>query len=198
MARLLVKIGWQTHTFELRRGVNRVGRAEGNEVQIPDPSVSSFHCVLDVSDIATTVRDLGSTNGTFIDGNQMGPQVVVLQRGQAIRFGHIDASFDCEDVNIAIPELTAPEMPTQVFFADGTAGCLNHTSLRATFFCPHCSEFYCDQCVRRMSFQGRQRTFCPHCSKMCEPAPEPEGVSHGRKRTFGSMIRDTVRLVFKQ
>lgn len=195
----MVKLGWQTHTFELRRGLNRLGRADGNEVQIPDPSISSFHCVLDVSDIATTVRDLGSTNGTFINGQALGAQVAVLQAGWPIRFGHVEATFEPDEVNIAIPELSAPESPTQVFFADGSAACLNHVNVRAAYLCPHCSEFYCPDCVRRMAFQGRERIFCPHCSKICETAPEPLAAAGAvSKRSFGSLIRDTVRLVFKQ
>jgi hypothetical protein len=198
MARLMVKLGWQTHTYELRRGVNRVGRADGNEIQIPDPSVSSFHCILDVSEIATTVRDLGSTNGTFINGIPLGGNAAVLQAGQPIRFGHVEATFEPDEVNIAIPQTSGPEVQTQVFFSDGSAACLNHLNVRANYLCPHCSEFYCSSCVRRMSLQGRERIFCPHCSKICETAPEPEFAQATPKRSFGSLIRDTVRLVFKQ
>src|SRR4051794_19492033 len=43
-----------------------VGRGEGAQVVLADPEVSAFHCELRAVDDGIAVRDLGSTNGTFV------------------------------------------------------------------------------------------------------------------------------------
>ena len=53
---------------ELRPGTVRVGRGRECEVQIDDPALSRTHLVLEVSGRTVSVRDAGSTNGTFLDG----------------------------------------------------------------------------------------------------------------------------------
>ncbi len=45
----------------------KLGRDESNDVTLPDASVSSFHALVFRRGGATVVRDLGSTNGTFIN-----------------------------------------------------------------------------------------------------------------------------------
>ena len=51
-----------------------VGRAEDSNVIIPpevDMTVSRHHCLLDINPPAVVVRDLGSSNGTFINGKRL-------------------------------------------------------------------------------------------------------------------------------
>jgi hypothetical protein len=48
-----------------------VGRAATCTVRLTDPRVSGEHAVLHVSDSAWEVRDLGSRNGTFVDGERL-------------------------------------------------------------------------------------------------------------------------------
>jgi len=43
-----------------------IGRDEGAQISIPDPEVSSIHCEVRAVNEGILVRDLGSTNGTFI------------------------------------------------------------------------------------------------------------------------------------
>jgi len=49
-------------------GTARVGAADGNDLTIADPTVSRVHCELVARAGAITLRDLGSTNGTFVEG----------------------------------------------------------------------------------------------------------------------------------
>ncbi len=51
----------------IRDGIAKVGTAEGNVLRLTDASVSRVHCELQVRADAVTIRDLGSTNGTFVD-----------------------------------------------------------------------------------------------------------------------------------
>jgi transcriptional regulator with PAS, ATPase and Fis domain len=47
-------------------GKARVGTGEGNTLRLDDRAVSRVHCELEVRESVVTVRDLGSTNGTFV------------------------------------------------------------------------------------------------------------------------------------
>jgi len=54
----------------VRRGRYRIGRS-GTELAVPDADLSREHARLDVSDAGITLTDLGSANGTRIDGRQV-------------------------------------------------------------------------------------------------------------------------------
>lgn len=54
----------------LRRGRYRIGRS-GTEIAIPDAALSREHAWLDVTDTAITIADLGSANGTVVDGKKV-------------------------------------------------------------------------------------------------------------------------------
>lgn len=76
--------------FDLIAGENCVGRAITNEVHIVGEKVSRVHAKLAVSEGTVEVADLGSTNGTFVNGARLEVgQVMVLQPGDEIRFGNL-------------------------------------------------------------------------------------------------------------
>ncbi|WP_427130201.1 FtsK/SpoIIIE domain-containing protein [Pseudarthrobacter sp. S9] len=70
--------------FALRRGQFRIGRS-GTEVVIPDAELSREHARLDVSESAVTLVDLGSANGTRVDGRRVRQSAVTT--GSLIRCG---------------------------------------------------------------------------------------------------------------
>ncbi|MCL6474838.1 MAG: FHA domain-containing protein [Firmicutes bacterium] len=73
--------------YSLRPGVNTVGRLNA-DVLLSDPSVSRSHARIVVQDGAVTIEDVGSTNGTFVNGQKLTPQVPVpLVDGAEIAFG---------------------------------------------------------------------------------------------------------------
>ena len=57
--------------FELNHGITYVGRSAINDVQIKDNYVSREHLLLRKVGDKILVRDLGSKNGTFVNGNQI-------------------------------------------------------------------------------------------------------------------------------
>ncbi len=61
-------------------GVLRIGAAQGNDLVLDDPLVSSHHVELVASDDGVRCRDLGSTNGTEVDGYRTSD---IVLRGQA-------------------------------------------------------------------------------------------------------------------
>ena len=68
----------------LRRGRFRIGRG-GTEIVIPDAALSREHARLDVSDSVVTIVDLGSANGTSIDGRKV--RTAPLTTASQIRCG---------------------------------------------------------------------------------------------------------------
>jgi len=101
MAKLIVHYGTpQACEFELKPGTNQLGRGEANDCQITDASVSTHHAQIIVEGSAIRIKDLGSTNGTFI--NQAPVSEAVLQPGQSLRLGAVNL-FLQTDASVAAP-----------------------------------------------------------------------------------------------
>lgn len=76
----------------LPEGIFRVGRKAGNDLVLADPSVSGQHAELRVDDLGATLIDLGSTNGTRVDGVTV--REVRLVGGVRLRFGNVEALLE--------------------------------------------------------------------------------------------------------
>ena len=182
--------------FELNSGVNRLGRNAGNDFVISDASVSSFHCEITVGDGVATLKDLNSTNGTFVDGQPV-KTTVALSGGQHLAFGSAAFSVLLREVTVAIPELSKPEVPVQTQLQDGSQACLNHPGVPADYSCPKCTHYFCSTCVRALKRTGgAQLILCPKCSAACDRVA-PAGKSKG-KRSFLGVLAETLKLPFKQ
>jgi pSer/pThr/pTyr-binding forkhead associated (FHA) protein len=88
MARLLINPGspaaWEV---QLKTGPNSLGRGPMNDFQITDPSVSGTHCHIVVENGNATIKDMGSTNGTFV--NRAPVKEALLKSGQTIHLGEV-------------------------------------------------------------------------------------------------------------
>ena len=72
IASLLVRSGsMRGRRLPMRVPVVNIGRADYNDIVIADPSVSTTHAKLQRRDGIWMLTDLGSTNGTFVDGEQV-------------------------------------------------------------------------------------------------------------------------------
>ncbi|MGW7101125.1 FHA domain-containing protein [Streptomyces sp. NPDC054883] len=72
----------------LHPGAVRIGRSSDADVPLDDPDVSRLHCAVTVrADGRVTVADLGSTNGTTLDGVPVGARAVPLAPGALLRIG---------------------------------------------------------------------------------------------------------------
>jgi pSer/pThr/pTyr-binding forkhead associated (FHA) protein len=93
MARLVVlSEGLTGRTHELKAEVTSVGRLEDNAFQVPHPSVSSHHCEVSLKGADLVVRDLSSTNGTFVNNERISE--AVLKPSQVLRLGQVDLRFE--------------------------------------------------------------------------------------------------------
>ncbi len=57
--------------FNLEPGQQFIGRSPGNHIQINDPTISSRHAVIQVEADGVWIQDLGSTNGTLVNGQRI-------------------------------------------------------------------------------------------------------------------------------
>lgn len=95
MAKLLVlSEGFAGRTHDLTTDRTTVGRVEDNTFQLAEASVSSHHCEILLKDGQVRIKDLNSTNGTFIDGNQITEGV--LKPGQLLRLGKVELKLEGE------------------------------------------------------------------------------------------------------
>src|SRR3954469_18875416 len=88
MYRLLVNPG-SPHAWELplRAGSNSIGRDSEADFVIDHGSLSSVHCEIDVTPEGMVVRDLGSTNGTFVNDRLV--RESQLRTGDTLQLGSI-------------------------------------------------------------------------------------------------------------
>lgn len=85
-ARLVVRTGGSGGPFELGPRTYVIGRSSGCDIVLPDPSVSSRHARLQPDLAGFRLADLGSTNGTTVNGDRLADERL-LRGGEILRFG---------------------------------------------------------------------------------------------------------------
>ena len=189
------------HALDLQPGLNRLGRNPTNDFRIPDASISSFHCELVAHPDSIEVKDLNSTNGTFINGKPV--REGVLLPGQTLQLGSVVLTFapSLEPVpHVAIPEMSAPAEKRPVVHADGSLGCVNHPEAGALFQCRDCHDAFCDSCVRalrRAGASGATLYFCTNCPGQCDPIVSTSN-SGKKKASLLGRLTQTLKLTFKR
>lgn len=92
--RLLLHNGELSHpsdaeTLEWKQDGIEIGRSSENDISLRSPVVSRHHARLLAQAGNIVVIDLGSTNGTFVDGHRLEPgQPEPLHPGSEVSFGH--------------------------------------------------------------------------------------------------------------
>lgn len=79
-------------SYELKVDKTTVGRVEDNTFQIADPSVSSHHCEIHLQGEGLLIKDLNSTNGSFINGEKI--TEATLKAGQTLKLGQVELRID--------------------------------------------------------------------------------------------------------
>jgi hypothetical protein len=200
MAQLIVKSTARGgKIIELKPGLNRFGRSEANDYPFDDPAISDLHCEVIVDHDLVFVRDLGSTNGTFVDRRPV--KESALYAGQTLQIGPLEMVLEAPEVHLAVPELPKLQNPYEVIveqLADGYAACLNHGNRHAVWDCHHCSRVFCDECVKKLRrVGGRVLRLCPACSTPCQLSIWSEKMK-GRKRSLIGAIAEKVKASFKR
>src|ERR1044071_8083574 len=106
MAKLVVQSPEQKgRSYELKVDKTTVGRVEDNTFQISDASVSSHHCEVLLRGSDVVIKDLNSTNGTFINEEKISESI--LKPGQKLRLGQIELSLEAGDSTASVSSAPA-------------------------------------------------------------------------------------------
>jgi putative peptide zinc metalloprotease protein len=100
----------------LAKPVTTIGRAPGNDVVIDDPSVSRNHARVSRTQEGYVVEDLGSFNGTSIDGRVMHSDVATLHDETTLHIGDVPVVF-AQPRSIAIGSKTVMAQPQMTMLA---------------------------------------------------------------------------------
>jgi DNA-binding winged helix-turn-helix (wHTH) protein len=92
-ARANCRLIYDGRVIELVNGENLVGRSVECGVRLDSTDVSRRHARIQVKEDEATIEDLGSTNGTFVNGARV-TTAVKLEDGAQIAFGSTTAQFD--------------------------------------------------------------------------------------------------------
>lgn len=113
--RLIVRRGPQPNQiYELSKDVISIGRDITNDIVVNDPEVSRHHCRLTRGSSGYTLEDLGSTNGSFVNGQRIS-SARPLNSGDLIGLGETvtlayEASAFAADLGVR-PPLSSAEAP---------------------------------------------------------------------------------------
>ena len=116
MAKLVILTqGLTGRAHELNVDRTTVGRVEDNMFQIAETSVSSHHCEVLLRGSDVVVKDLNSTNGTFINDQPVTTESV-LKPGQTLRLGTVELKLETgagAAAPASAPANAAPNAPAQ-------------------------------------------------------------------------------------
>lgn len=107
--------------YELDKPLTSVGRQPGNDIVLYTSAVSRYHAQFDVSEGQVYLVDLETSNGTFVNDQQVTPGArVPLQNGDVITMGDMMLTFflpempQRTDINLT-PDITVAEDPNLPF-----------------------------------------------------------------------------------
>ncbi|MEJ8855360.1 FHA domain-containing protein [Variovorax robiniae] len=98
----------ETREVLLKPHANVLGRDATNDVVIDSSSASRKHARITVEPAFVTIEDLGSSNGTFVNGVRIDRQV--LAHGDEVRIGTFEIRFETEDQQYTV--IHAERLPT--------------------------------------------------------------------------------------
>ncbi len=207
MVRYRLQSGNSTARIELDARTSTLGRNPKNHICLADPSVSSFHAELTLlpDDSGVHIRDLDSTNGTFVNGQSI--TEIIVRPGNALQFGGLEFTLTSETVEIRVPSAAAPkaaQAPGCVqTLTDGTLACSRNSELPATHQAVggcaavvKCPGYFAASSLRSTKLAGGTAgilLFCPDCNARCESIP---GVSltQPKKKSLLARLTQTVRM----
>jgi pSer/pThr/pTyr-binding forkhead associated (FHA) protein len=116
-------VGGKHHgkSIAVPKGKFLIGREQDCQLRPNSELVSRHHCVINIDDFTVRLRDLGSTNGTFVNGNRVRGEVT-LKAGDRVRVGKLD-------FEILIPDPNAVEAAPAATLSAGCSSVTRGTEL---------------------------------------------------------------------
>ncbi|MEM7678918.1 MAG: FHA domain-containing protein, partial [Myxococcota bacterium] len=82
--------------------MNRVGRHPKNNIRLNDREISKEHAVIERRGVEWWIRDLGSSNGSFVNGRRV--RETKLKHGDDIQLGSMHLAFEIEQAKVEAKE----------------------------------------------------------------------------------------------
>jgi len=117
---ILMEHPGKTRQVSLRANETKIGRASTNDIVIDVNQVSREHASILVGPAFVTLKDLGSRNGTFVNGVKV--DSLVLANGDSIKIGECEMRFLANDQEYSqIDALRLVTVPGLLIDIDGAA-----------------------------------------------------------------------------
>lgn len=181
--------GGKPEVIILEPGTFMLGRDPECTYRLDHPSISTVHCEIRRERGQVFVRDLGSTNGTFIEDCPV-KDVTELLPDQVIRLGDTIWRFQGTNLHVGKADTRAHSQEEEVIAPTSSLGlnrtaktaaeaetnltppalrpCSKNSRHAAIFICLNCRSEFCRECVRERQSDQAIRYYCPTCSGRCE------------------------------
>jgi pilus assembly protein CpaF len=113
MSSIFLKVN-QT-TFPLKQGRNTLGRISGNDIVVPHAKISSKHLTVTVSGKKIILEDLGSTNGTYVNGKTIKKENISI--GLVFQIADLSAEVLEDNRTVKIQDLTMEDFKRKLHAA---------------------------------------------------------------------------------
>jgi hypothetical protein len=142
-----------TRVYRLRRKTSYIGRDKRCDVVLPYNSIGFRHASIEFrDDHRFHLRDLRSTNGTWVNGTRLaagGPVAEeIVRAGDLVRFHKYTLIF------VAAEDGTVVEAGTEI------PRCVHHPSIPALEYCEGCGNMFCDRCIQTVG----EKALCAGCA----------------------------------
>ena len=88
---LRVTVDNEILTLPVRPGLTTIGRSTVNDIVLNDGTISQRHAAIEYSRTGVLLRDLGSTNGTYVSGLAIREKWLSVQ--ESLQFGAVQCQF---------------------------------------------------------------------------------------------------------
>ncbi|MDP7131884.1 MAG: FHA domain-containing serine/threonine-protein kinase [Planctomycetota bacterium] len=155
MAGKLVPLeGSLQHDISLPNGKTiSLGRSPENHVVITDSTISRVHCYFTHGNGGYTVRDNGSSNGTFLNGKPV-HETISLQNGDMVRMGSLKFQFKTEVSDVKMAARTQPLGMNKIICAQCSA-VIPDSDLKKNKCRTVKSKTYCRSCTKKLGLVGQ-------------------------------------------
>jgi predicted component of type VI protein secretion system len=86
-----------------------IGRGDDCQLRPASEQISRHHCVFSIDDFTVRLRDLGSTNGTFVNDAPLKGEVI-LKQGDTIRVGALEFEMQVSDEQVNLDANAVPNI----------------------------------------------------------------------------------------
>ena len=113
MVQVILKMPGQPDSpLTIPPGQYQVGSSEAVPIQLPFVGVSKLHCVLQASESTLRIADLGSSNGTFLNGQRIGREFVNVPADSDIEIGSVHIHVGAvQPEAVPVRTISAPPPP---------------------------------------------------------------------------------------